>query len=248
VVAVDVRSGGVARVTPANGASWSLVAAADGWVLACESTPAQPFALYAAHLPPAEADSPAAQAWGWSALPLPPADRQGYPAAVREALGGLTASVLQVAPPLPPLEVGFEAVVLHRWGPWVGRARPRAGLGAERKLQADALRMARLPAARSARPSRSLPANSGSRIVRRAAALLPTPPACARRAAPPAPAPAPPSSPPTAAPTAPTCPSTSCPSPTSCPWVSVQPAGSQQSAATGAEQAPPLSTRHLPPG
>lgn len=163
VLAVDVASGAVSRVTPANGASWSLVAmhgggwrqgmrallgllgvgvpcalasswggqdarsvlsscaaclpparAAAGWVVASESRPSRPFALFAAHLPASEAEAPTAAAWGWSSLPLPDAEPEGWPAAVREALHGIDVTTLQVAPTTPPTNLAFEAVVLHR--------------------------------------------------------------------------------------------------------------------------------------
>lgn len=66
-----------------------------GWVVASESRPSQPFALYAAHLPERELSEPAAQAWGWTALPLPDAGADGWPAAVRAALADVAATVLQ---------------------------------------------------------------------------------------------------------------------------------------------------------
>ncbi|KAL4436940.1 hypothetical protein ABPG75_004079 [Micractinium tetrahymenae] len=113
VIAVDLRSGQVTRVTPVNGASWSLVAMSNGWVVASESRPSQPFGLFAAHISESEQSAPTAAAWGWSALPLPDAELAAYPAAVREALADVAASVLQVAPTTPPTNVGCEAVVLH---------------------------------------------------------------------------------------------------------------------------------------
>ncbi|EFN55568.1 hypothetical protein CHLNCDRAFT_134052 [Chlorella variabilis] len=113
VVAVDMQSGGVSRVSPANGASWSLLASHGGWVVACESRPSQPFALFAAHLPAAEQAAPTAQAWGWSSLPLPDADAGSFPPAVRQQLQDVAVTVLQVAPPTPPTDVALETVVLH---------------------------------------------------------------------------------------------------------------------------------------
>jgi acylaminoacyl-peptidase len=82
-------------------------------VLAAESKPSQPWALFAAHLPASEQAAPTAAAWGWSHLPLPDADLATYPAAVRESLPQLQATILQVTPTTPPNNVTCEAVVLH---------------------------------------------------------------------------------------------------------------------------------------
>ena len=79
-----------------------------------ESQPSRPFALFAAHLPEAEQATPAAAAWAWSALPLPGAEPEAWPAAAAAALAPLRATVLQVPGATPPESVGFEAVVLHR--------------------------------------------------------------------------------------------------------------------------------------
>ena len=67
-----------------------------GWVLASESRPSQPWALYAAHLPASEQVAPTAAAWGWSRVPVPGSDADSYPAAVRERLQQLEATILQV--------------------------------------------------------------------------------------------------------------------------------------------------------
>lgn len=82
--------------------------------MASESRPSQPFTLYASHLPEAEQAAPTAAAWGWSALPLPDAQPESWPAAVRDALAGVQVTTLQVPGATPPTNVGFEAVVLHR--------------------------------------------------------------------------------------------------------------------------------------
>lgn len=66
-----------------------------GWVLAAESKPSQPWALFAAHLPASEQAAPTAVAWGWSHLPLPDTELASYPAAVRESLPQLQATILQ---------------------------------------------------------------------------------------------------------------------------------------------------------
>eukprot|EP00887_Chlorella_sp_A99_P008103 scaffold12.g8103.t1 len=116
VVAVDLATGEVARATPANGASWSLVAAGNGWLLAQESHPGQPFVLYATHVPAggqAAADG-GPWPWSWSRLELPGARLEDWPPAVRRVLPQLCATPLVVAPTTPPTNVGFEAVVLHQ--------------------------------------------------------------------------------------------------------------------------------------
>lgn len=113
VVALDVGSGQVSRVTPANGASWSLLAMSNGWVVASESRPSQPFALFASHIPESERAAPAAAAWGWSGLPLPDTEPASWPAAVREALQDVAATTLQVQATTEPKHVSCEAVVLH---------------------------------------------------------------------------------------------------------------------------------------
>ncbi|KAL4858184.1 Acylamino-acid-releasing enzyme 1 [Chlorella vulgaris] len=111
VVAVDLQAGGtVSRVTPDNGSSWSLLASHGGWVVAAETKPSQPFALFAAHLPGSEAAAPTAHAWGWSSLPLPDCGAGSEPPAVQRLLPHVAATILQVAPTLPPLDVGFEVV------------------------------------------------------------------------------------------------------------------------------------------
>lgn len=65
-------------------------------MLAAESKPSQPWALFAAHLPASEQAAPTAAAWGWSHLPLPDAELGCYPTAVRERLPQLQATILQV--------------------------------------------------------------------------------------------------------------------------------------------------------
>lgn len=65
-------------------------------MLAAESKPSQPWALFAAHLPASEQAAPTAAAWGWSHLPLPDTELASCPAAVRERLPQLQATVLQV--------------------------------------------------------------------------------------------------------------------------------------------------------
>lgn len=109
-------------MTPDNGSSWSLLASHGGWVVAAETKPSQPFALFAAHLPGSEAAAPTAHAWGWSSLPLPDCGAGSEPPAVQRLLPHVAATILQVAPTLPPLDVGFEVVVLHRQASIQGRA------------------------------------------------------------------------------------------------------------------------------
>lgn len=111
VVAVELNSGRVTRVTPANGASWSVVAAGNGWVLVQESSPSNPGHLLAAHIHPREAADPGA--WCWSHLPLP-GSTEAVPQQVREQLERVGVEVMRLQPSVGSRDVPFEAVVLHR--------------------------------------------------------------------------------------------------------------------------------------
>jgi len=75
-------------------------------VLVSESTPSQPFRLFACHLAGAH------PSWSWSRLELPGAET--LPPAVAEALAQITAEVLQVPAPEGGGAAGSEAVLLTR--------------------------------------------------------------------------------------------------------------------------------------
>jgi acylaminoacyl-peptidase len=79
-------------------------------VLVSESTPAQPFRLFACHLAGARAGAP--PSWSWSRLALP--DAEAHPPAVARALAQIRTDVLQVAPTAGESTAPFEAVVLRR--------------------------------------------------------------------------------------------------------------------------------------
>ncbi|GAB4823018.1 hypothetical protein N2152v2_010064 [Parachlorella kessleri] len=126
VVTVGLGSGRVTRLSPSNGASWSLVAAADGWLLAQESSPSLPAQLYAAHLTPGDAHTlhtppgpPAAAAAApplcWSRVALPGWEEGGDDVAeVKAHLERIGVDVLRLTPSVGPRDVPYEAVVLHR--------------------------------------------------------------------------------------------------------------------------------------
>lgn len=73
-----------------------------GWLLALESTPSQPFVVYATHVPASQRDEPPGS-WSWSRLELPDADPAGWPQAVQDTLPQVATTILQVRQAPPPL-------------------------------------------------------------------------------------------------------------------------------------------------
>lgn len=112
VVAIDLNTGAVQRVSPENGASWSVIGSCTGWVLASESSPSQPFKLYAVHLPEntkTNAENSNNNPWLWSRVPLPV--EQEIPQEVQGLIDAVQTEILQLGG-----ENGqptYEAVVLY---------------------------------------------------------------------------------------------------------------------------------------
>ncbi|KAL4526114.1 hypothetical protein Ndes2526B_g01069 [Nannochloris sp. 'desiccata'] len=109
VVAIDVETGDVTRITPNNGSSWSLLAVQQDWMLVTESHPGQPFKLFACHVAESQRSQP--HTWSWSRLVLP--DTENLPDKISHIMGQIETRTLQINPTTGE-QFPFEAVMIRR--------------------------------------------------------------------------------------------------------------------------------------
>ena len=112
IVAIDVGSGDVSRLSPANGSSWYLVAAGEDWLIASETRPDCPSKLFCCHI--AEREKTRPYGWSWSRVGLP--DFDDLPKQLEDALNTIDTEVFQVKPTAgdDASRIDFEVVVLRQ--------------------------------------------------------------------------------------------------------------------------------------
>ena len=111
VVAIDPSTGTVTRVTPDNGASWSLLAINKEWLVVTESHLGQPCKIYTTHVVGERALSTPDQ-WSWSLITLP--DTEQVPDDVAAVLAQLETNIVQLTPTIGPTDTPFEAIIVKR--------------------------------------------------------------------------------------------------------------------------------------
>ena len=112
IVGIKLSDGEIFRLSPANGSSWTLLVAANNWLVASETRPNQPPNMLCCHI--SDRDQLKPQYWSWSRIILP--DFNILPEILDETLQNIVSEILQITPRTKngPSQTSFEAVVIHR--------------------------------------------------------------------------------------------------------------------------------------
>lgn len=112
IVAVNLQSGEVTRISPqeSSSSSWTLLAVCKYWIIASESHPGQVSKLYACSVQPRDLGNPAL--WKWSYLDVYSTSADGLPPTVRKALSSIKARVMTCKPMTGGDDTNFEVIII----------------------------------------------------------------------------------------------------------------------------------------